>query len=179
MHALPVSDHITAMEKKQSVPSVLPAPADQPPAPHSPAHLADRTASGQFRAGYSGNPAGRPRSESAALRQKLAERGEDVLRVVLDAALEGDMAAARMVLERLLPPLRPHSETVPIPIEAATGPAGTARAILSAAVAGSISPDAAVQLLSAAASLSRIIETEELKVRLEALERAVKPHKLS
>lgn len=167
------------MAKKKRFPSAIPAPAALPQVTPSPAHLDDRTASGQFRAGYSGNPAGRPRSESAALRQKLAERGEDVLRVVLDAALEGDMAAARMILERLLPPLRPHSETVAIPIGAAAGPAGTAQAILSAAVAGSITPDTAVQLLSAAASLSRIIETEELKVRLEALERAVKPHKLS
>ena len=85
------------------------------------------------------------------------------------------MTAARMILDRLVPPLRPHSESVHITHEAGTGPAATAEAILGAAVAGSISPDAAVQLLYAAASLSRIIETEELKVRLEALERAVAP----
>jgi len=151
------------------------APIAPPPVPQQPGNGLDRTAAGQFRPGCSGNPAGRPRSESAALRQKLAERAEDVLRAVLDAALDGDMAAARMILDRVLPPLRPHSESVSLSIEAGTGPAATAGAILGAAVAGKITPDAALQLLSAAASLSRIIETEELKVRLEALERAVKP----
>jgi len=35
-----------------------------------------------------------------------------------------------------------------------------------------------MQLLSATASLTRIIETSELKTRLEALERAVTPQKL-
>ena len=147
------------------------------PATQSPGNGLERTAGGQFRAGYSGNPAGRPRSESTALRLQMAERAEDVLQAVLEAALNGDMTAAKMILDRLVPPLRPHSESVSIPIEGGTGPAATAGAILGAAVAGSISPDAAVQLLSAAASLSRIIETEDLKARLEALERAVTPQK--
>ena len=109
----------------------------------------------------------------------MAERAEDVLQAVLEAALKGDMAAAKMILDRLVPPLRPHSESVIIPLDAPAGPAATAEAILGAAVAGKITPDAAVQLLSATASLSRIIETAELKARLEALERAVTPQKLS
>ncbi len=160
--------------KRRSRPAVA-TPAAPPPAPPAPANFVERTAGGQFRPGHSGNPAGRPRSESAALRQQLAERADEVLRTVLDAALSGDMAAARMILDRVLPPLRPQSESVRIPIETGASPAAAAGAILNAAVAGSITPDAAVQLLSAAASLSRIIETEELRVRLEALERAVKP----
>jgi len=165
------------MEPKRRSRPALPTTAAPPPAIHPPENGMERTARGQFRAGHSGNPAGRPRSESAALRQKLAERAEEVLQAVLDAALAGDMAAARMILDRVLPPLRPQSESVPLSIEAGTSPAATAGAILGAAVAGSITPDAAVQLLSAAASLARIIETEELKARIEALERAVKPHK--
>ena len=147
------------------------------PAPSPPSDVAERTASGRYRPGCSGNPAGRPRSDSTALRQKLAERSEEVLQAVLDAALSGDMAAARMILDRIVPPLRPHTESVHIPLDAPAGPAATAEAILAAAVAGRIPPDAAVQLLSAAASLTRIIETAELKTRLEALERAISPPK--
>lgn len=136
-----------------------------------------RTAGGQFSTGHSGNPSGRPRSESTALRLRMAEQGEEVLQAVLENALKGDMAAAKMILDRLVPPLRPHSESVLIPVDATAGPAAIAGAVLGAAVAGKIPPDAAVQLLSAAASLSRIIETEEFKTRLEALERAVTPQK--
>lgn len=136
-----------------------------------------RTSHGQFRAGQSGNPAGRPRSESAALRQQIAGHAGEILQTILKAAFNGDMAAARMLLDRLVPPLRPQTESVPIPIDTPASPAGTAEAILNAAIAGAISPDAAGQLLNAAASLTRIIETAELKTRLEALERAVTPPK--
>lgn len=152
-------------------------PASAPSPAGTPGIGMQRTAGGQFRAGHSGNPAGRPRSESAALRQKLAERAEEVIQAVLDAALSGDMTAAKMILDRIVPPLRPHSESVSIPLEAPVGPASAAAAILNAAVTGKIPPDAAVQLLSAAANLGRIIETTELKARLEALERAVTPPK--
>ena len=150
-----------------------------PPAPGlAPVSSAtERTVSGRFPPGRSGNPSGRPRSESTALRDKLAERAEEVLQAVVDAALSGDMAAARMILDRTVPPLRPHSEIVQIPLDSPAGPAASAAAILRAALAGAISPDAAMQLLNAAASLSRIIETEELKTRLEALERAITPPK--
>ncbi len=154
-----------------------PTPVTQSPATLSSGHGLERTSGGQFRAGFSGNPTGRPRSESTALRLQMAERAEDVLQVVLQAALSGDMAAAKMILDRLVPPLRPHAESVLIPLDTPAGPAATAEAILAAAVTGKIPPDAAMQLLSATASLTRIIETAELQARLEALERAVTPQK--
>ena len=160
----------------QSCPST-PTSVTQSPANHSSGHGEERTRGGQFRAGHSGNPAGRPRSESTALRQQMAEHAEGVLHAVLEAALSGDMAAAKMILDRLVPPLRPHAESVLIPLDAPAGPAATAEAILAAAVTGKIPPDAAMQLLSATASLTRIIETSELQARLEALERAVTPPK--
>ena len=147
------------------------------PASSRGANVVDRTGGGQFRPGFSGNPTGRPRSESAALRQELAEHAGDVVQSVLKAALSGDMTAAKMILDRVLPPLRPQTETVQIAREAGGGPVGTAEAVIGAAIAGRIPPDTAVELLSAATSLSRIIETAELKARLEALERAVSPHK--
>ena len=154
-------------------------PASSSPPNGTPGIELQRTLRGQFRPGHSGNPAGRPRSESAALRQKLTERAVEVVQAVLDAALSGDMTAAKMILDRVVPPLRPHSESVHIPLVASANPADVARSILGAAVAGNITPDTAVQLLSAAAGLSRIIETEELKARLEALERCVAPPKLN
>ena len=154
-----------------------PTPVTQSPTTPSSGNGLERSSGGRFRAGQSGNPSGRPRSESAALRQQLAERAEGVLQAVLEAALNGDMMAAKMILDRVVPPLRPHAESVLIPVDAPVGPVSTAEAILAAAVAGKIPPDAAVQLLTATASLSRIIETAELQARLEALERAVTPHK--
>lgn len=46
-----------------------------------------RAAGGKFAPGTSGNPAGRPRSESAQVRAKLQAHGSDVAAVVLERAL--------------------------------------------------------------------------------------------
>ncbi|MFN0128725.1 MAG: DUF5681 domain-containing protein [Verrucomicrobiales bacterium] len=132
-----------------------------------------RTPKGQFQPGRSGNPTGRPREESTALRQKLLERAEDVVQAVISAAISGDMAAAKMILDRLIPALRPHSAPVDVPLDGAMKPAQAACTILGEAMAGRISPDAAAQLLNAAADLARLIEAEEIKPRIEALERAI------
>jgi len=71
-----------------------------------------RSAKGTFLKGVSGNPAGRPKSESVALRQKLAEQADDVMTVVVNAALAGDMQAAKLILDRVCPPLKPQSAPV-------------------------------------------------------------------
>lgn len=59
--------------------------------------------------GQSGNPKGRPvgsRNRKNVIAEEFEKDGSAVARVVMDAALEGDMQAANMVLQRLSPPLR-------------------------------------------------------------------------
>ena len=56
--------------------------------------------------GQSGNPAGRKRdSHINAARVKLARHLSEVIDAVILAALNGDMRAARLILERLIPPI--------------------------------------------------------------------------
>ena len=56
--------------------------------------------------GQSGNPAGRKRdSHINAARVKLARHLSEVIDAVILAALSGDMRAARLILERLIPPI--------------------------------------------------------------------------
>ena len=63
-----------------------------------------------FRRGMSGNPHGKPagtRHRVTLLAEgMMQDDAEDVVRAVLTAAKAGDMVAARLVLDRIVPPRR-------------------------------------------------------------------------
>jgi len=134
-----------------------------------------RTPKGQFPPGASGNPQGRPRGEIVALREALADGGADVVAVVLNAAQAGDMQAAKLVLDRLVPPLKAAAMAVHLDLAGAASPLDIARAILAAAASGTIAPDIAAQLVAAVGTFCRIEEIEELRDRIAALENATRP----
>jgi len=69
---------------------------------------------GQFPPGQSGNKLGRPKgskNKSTVLREAMQSRADrllsahvpKVLRVVIEAAIRGDMSAAKMILDRAVP----------------------------------------------------------------------------
>jgi hypothetical protein len=126
----------------------------------------------RFAPGKSGNPAGRPpgRGAAAQLRTAIEKAAPDVLAAVIDAAKEGDMTAARLLLDRACPPLR--AVDLPAVVDApADADLGTlARAILAAAVAGRLSPDAASGLLAAVGGAVRAVELVDIERRIAALE---------
>lgn len=130
----------------------------------------NRTPRGTFAPGRSGNPQGRPASESKALRAKLQTDGEAVLTVVLDAAKAGDLAACKLVLDRVCPALKPTAAPVRVDLPEQAGLAGTARAFVLAAASGAMPADIAAQMVTAVASLARIVEIDDLAKRLDALE---------
>lgn len=124
----------------------------------------------KFKKGESGNPQGRPKTESAALRKALADRGADVAGVVLAAAIGGDLTACRMVLERLVPPLRATAAPVALALPAGAGLTDTGKAILTAAAGGDLPPDIASQLITALGALAKISEIDALEKRISLLE---------
>ncbi|MFZ4221436.1 DUF5681 domain-containing protein, partial [Enterobacter ludwigii] len=62
----------------------------------------ERTSTGRFRKGTSGNPGGRS-GKSAQMRKKLESGAADAVRTIVDAAKEGDLQACRLILERVVP----------------------------------------------------------------------------
>ena len=127
-----------------------------------------------WQAGQSGNPKGRPpgRGQSAQFREALASKLPEVLQAVVQAACAGDMQAARLVLDRCLPALKPLEAT----IEGLALPTGTlaqqARDILASVSRGEVAPGQAAQLVASIGAVAKIAEFDELTARIEALEKA-------
>lgn len=127
----------------------------------------------RWQPGQSGNPNGRKpgTGEVAQLRASIAARVPDILAKLIEQATVGDVQAARLLLERVLPPVKPVEMVVEMPL-AEGGLSEQARQLLSAAAGGALPPDQAASLISALAAVAKITETDELAKRIERLEQA-------
>ncbi len=124
-----------------------------------------------WKPGQSGNPKGRPAGsgEVAKLRAAIAGQVPAILESLTAAALAGDVGAARLLLERALPPIKPVEQSQPLSL-----PDGTltdqGRAVLAAVADGTLAPGQGAALLGAIGTLARVAEVDELARRIEALE---------
>ncbi len=126
---------------------------------------------GRWSKGMSGNPAGRKPGSGVAgkLRAAIAADVPDILRGLATAAKGGDVGAARLLLERVLPALKPVEEPTAVDLPGATL-ADQGRATLGAIAAGHLAPAQGAALLASLASLAKLVETDELAARVAALE---------
>ncbi|MBS0290289.1 MAG: hypothetical protein JSS07_09695 [Proteobacteria bacterium] len=139
--------------------------------------MTHRKENGQFLRGKSGNPNGRPTSETTAIRAQLAQNHKEIIGVVQKAALGGDMQACKMVLDRICPPLKPQAAPMVINLPSEGDITQIAETFIRATADGCLSPDIAAQIVSAVGQLARIVEVTELKNRLEALEHSYQRRK--
>ena len=126
---------------------------------------------GRWKAGESGNPKGRTpgTGEVAAIRAAIADRVPELLAAMMTRALDGDVGAARLLLERAVAPLKAAEQP-----QALSLPDGTltdqGRAILVSVAAGELAPGQGAALLGAIGTLARVTELDELTARITALE---------
>ena len=92
-----------------------------------------------------------------------------MLETLLRAAAEGDVSAARVLLDRCLPALRPVESAQVLDLPAG-GLAAQAGAIIGLTASGDLPAGTAATLLAGLATAARIREAEELEARIAALE---------
>ena len=128
-----------------------------------------------FKPGTSGNPAGKPagtRSKSTQLLLVLMQDGaEKITQAVIDAAQGGDLMAAKIILDRVMPPAKERPVCVDLPdTSTSEGVAAAQNAILQAVAAGELLPGEASTLSAIVEAKRRAIETQELAERITQLE---------
>ena len=128
----------------------------------------------RFEKGQSGNPAGRPPGivSQMKLRESIAKDIPEILSAMVEQAKAGDTQAARLLLDRTLPAIKPTDTPIVLPL-AGSDLGADGRAVIEATGQGNVTPDQAKTLLSGLGTLARITEVDELVRRIEALEASI------
>ncbi len=129
-----------------------------------------------FHRGRSGNPGGRPKGaysyRTNPLRGLLSKEGRSVLKAVIVAAKGGDMAAARIVIDRILP----RERLIKIALPKVRGAADALQMlgiIVDSVSAGMLTSTEANNLATLARNYIEISASAEVMDRLAALEAKV------
>ena len=124
----------------------------------------------KFKAGVSGNPKGRPKNKTAAtlLRKSIIDDMPDIILKLVEQAKNGDTAAAKILLDRCCPALKPQAMAINLPVNGTLAEQGNE--IIKATLSGLIPPDIGSQLITALSNQGKLIELQELTQRVEKLE---------
>lgn len=118
-----------------------------------------------------GRPDGSRNKATIALQQMLGTHAEAITKKCVVMALQGDTTALRLCIERLLPPCKESAIRLKLPsIVAASDVALALSRVLQAVACGRLTPGQGQALATILEGRRRVIETEELERRVDALE---------
>jgi Family of unknown function (DUF5681) len=138
-----------------------------------------RKQDGRFAKGASGNPSGRTlgsRHKTSILTEQLMQADTvEVVRAVIQKAKDGDMVAARIVVDRICPIRKGSPVNLTLPsVENASDIADAMNVLLGEMADGNLTPDETAIIAGILDVRRRTIETVEHAARLSELEAKVK-----
>ncbi len=121
-----------------------------------------------------GNPGRRmgARHKSSVMAEKLmTDECDAIVRAVIDSAKGGDIQAAKVILDRIVPVRKGAAVQLDLPeVETSQGVAAALAALVHAMASGDVTPDEAATIGSVLEIRRRAIETLEFDERLKKLE---------
>lgn len=138
--------------------------------------LAGRKEDGTFAKGVSGNPVGRPRgSKSEEMRRLIESNSREIMESVINSARNGDMTAARFLLERVIAPKRSNPIQFNLPkVESAKDATKALEAVLVAQCDGTLTPEEVDSIVRTLNVYISITEVNNFADRLKAIEESMK-----
>jgi hypothetical protein len=138
----------------------------------TPARKNAKTTRGRpFQKGNPGRPKGSRNATTLALEALLDGQAEALTQKAIRLALDGDMTALRICIDRILPPRkdRPITFSLP-PISCASDAAKASASLVAAVSSGEITPSEAAEIGRLLETYVRTLEITELEQRLNKLE---------
>jgi hypothetical protein len=125
-----------------------------------------------FEPGNTGKPKGARHKVTRAVENLLEGEAERLTRKAIEKALEGDLTALRLCLDRICPVRRDHPVAFDLPPLRSTSDAVLAMSALTAGLAeGEITPNEASELSKLVDVYARTIVASELEARVAKLEK--------
>lgn len=133
-----------------------------------------RNTDGTFSKGNTGRPKGSRNKKTLALESLLEGQAEALTQTAISKALEGDMVALRLCMDRIMPLRKDNFISLELPeIKDPRDLVKASALVIKSVQTGQLTPDQASRVFSLLESSKKLFETVELSERLDALEASI------
>jgi hypothetical protein len=132
---------------------------------------------GRFKPGISGNPKGKPQGArhktTLAAMALLSGEAEALTRIAIEKALEGDLTALKLCMDRIIPSTKDMPVDIALPkMTTVADLPGFTGALLDAVSSGNLGPSEAEKLCKIVTAHTQAIQASDFEQRIADLEKA-------